>query len=138
MPPAENSEVTKSKYDLPPPVSQTGSEGDSKSLESGPAAPETSTKPKSPKSSKSTTQIVDLHLKDFSLQSSASDASSTTSTDNPIVADDNDLIEKEWVEKAKRIIEQNREDPKKQSKEMTLFKADYMKKRYNKVIKVSE
>jgi hypothetical protein len=52
--------------------------------------------------------------------------------------DDGDLIEKEWVSKAKRIVERNRDDPYKQSDELTVFKADYMKKRYGKNIKVSK
>lgn len=54
----------------------------------------------------------------------------------PAVADDLDLIEKEWVEKAKGIVEQTKNDPYKQNKEMNLFKADYMKKRYNRDVKV--
>lgn len=56
----------------------------------------------------------------------------------PITADDRDLIEKEWVKRAKRIVHENRDDPYKQSKELTLFKADYIQKRYNKIIKLSE
>jgi len=47
------------------------------------------------------------------------------------IADD-DLIEKEWVDKAKAIVEKTRGDPHKQSEELTVFKADYMHKRYNK------
>lgn len=56
----------------------------------------------------------------------------------PATADDGDLIEKEWVDKAKKIVESFREDPYRQSKELTLFKADYMQKRYNKTIKLGE
>lgn len=56
----------------------------------------------------------------------------------PPVADDLDLIEKEWVEKAKDIVHKTRSDPHTQNKEMNRFKADYMKKRYNKDIKLSE
>ncbi len=52
--------------------------------------------------------------------------------------DDSDLIEKEWVNKAKQIVERTRSDPHKQSEELTLFKADYLKKRYGKTIKVSQ
>ena len=52
-------------------------------------------------------------------------------------ADDGDLIEKEWVIKAKQIIERTRNDPYQQSEDLTLFKADYMKKRYGKTIKVN-
>jgi hypothetical protein len=56
---------------------------------------------------------------------------------NPAYAsDDADLIEKEWINKAKQIVEQTRDDPYKQSEELTVFKADYMKKRYNRTIKL--
>lgn len=63
---------------------------------------------------------------------------STTLPVVPMTADDGDLIEKEWVDKAKKIVESFREDPHRQSKELTLFKADYMQKRYNKTIKLGE
>jgi hypothetical protein len=66
------------------------------------------------------------------------DVSATTQVATPPVIDDGDLIEKEWVHKAKQIVDQNRNDPYKQSEELTMFKADYMKKRYNKNIKVDE
>lgn len=73
-------------------------------------------------------------------QSASTDVPLPTSSATivPDVADDGDLIEKEWVNKAKQIVEKTRDDPYMQSKEMTLFKADYMKKRYNKSIKLSE
>lgn len=48
---------------------------------------------------------------------------------------DDDLIEKEWVNKAKAIVERTRDDPYKQSQELTMVKADYMQKHYNKTIK---
>lgn len=57
---------------------------------------------------------------------------------SPAVADDLDLIEKEWVEKAKQIVAQTRSDPHAQNKEMNRFKADYMQKRYGKEIKLDE
>lgn len=56
----------------------------------------------------------------------------------PTLADDADLIEKEWVEKAKSIVAATRSDPRMQSSELNKFKADYLKKRYNKVIKLDE
>lgn len=56
----------------------------------------------------------------------------------PAVADDGDLIEKEWVMKAKQIVERTRMNPHEQVKQMHAFKADYMKKRYNKVIEPVE
>ena len=57
---------------------------------------------------------------------------------NPQVADDNDLIEKEWVTKAKEIVEKTKHDPHLETKEINLFRADYLKKRYNKELKVAE
>lgn len=66
------------------------------------------------------------------------DVSSTTNVTTPQVIDDGDLIEKEWVHKAKQIVDRNRNDPYKQSEELTAFRADYMKKRYNKDIKVDK
>ncbi len=56
----------------------------------------------------------------------------------PVIEDDGDLIEKAWVDKAKQIVERTRDDPHKQSEELTVFKADYMKKRYGKTIKISQ
>ncbi len=53
----------------------------------------------------------------------------------PNVASDSDLIEKEWVDKAKKIIQQTKSDPRVQQEAISKFKADYMKKRYNKAIK---
>ncbi len=57
--------------------------------------------------------------------------------DNPLVAGDDDLIEKEWVDKAKKIIQQTRSDPYTQEKEVSKLQADYMKKRYGKDIKLT-
>jgi hypothetical protein len=56
----------------------------------------------------------------------------------PQVASDADLIEDEWVAAVKKVIEEYQGDPYSQSKAMTLLRADYMKKRYNKDIKIPE
>jgi len=53
----------------------------------------------------------------------------------PAIADDADLIEKEWVDKAKEIVAQTSHDPYLQNQEMNKVKADYLKKRYNKDLK---
>ena len=74
-------------------------------------------------------------------QDQASVASPVTNipvNDSPDVADDADLIEKEWVNKAKYIVNNTREDPYIQNQEMNKFKADYIQKRYNKQLKVSD
>ncbi len=56
---------------------------------------------------------------------------------SPEIADDADLIEKEWVNRAKVIIAKTKDDPHLQNEEINKYKADYIKKRYNKDIKVS-
>lgn len=63
-------------------------------------------------------------------------ASATGDDQTPAIADDADLIEKEWVEKAKQLVEQTKNDPHKQNEVINKFKADYIKKRYNKDIKL--
>lgn len=57
-------------------------------------------------------------------------AGSTVQT--PEIADDIDLIEKEWVEKAKEIVEKTKDNPYLQNKAISEIKSDYIKKRYNK------
>jgi hypothetical protein len=52
------------------------------------------------------------------------------------VADDVDLIEKEWVDRAKAIVEATQDDPHKQKSEISKVKAEYIQKRFNKTIKV--
>lgn len=54
-----------------------------------------------------------------------------TST-NPSVANDDDLIEKEWVDKAKQIIGQTRDDPHRREREVNALQKDYLRKRYGK------
>ncbi len=62
----------------------------------------------------------------------------TPPVSTPAIADDVDLIEKEWVEKAKAIVESTHGDPYTQSKQLNKMKADYIKKRYNRDVKVDE
>ena len=49
-----------------------------------------------------------------------------------------DEIDQEWVNKAKEIVERTKNDPFVQSKELNKVRADYLRTRYNKDIKVSE
>ena len=50
--------------------------------------------------------------------------------DTPAMAADDDLIEKEWVDKAKKIITVTRGRPYEQAKAIALLQADYLKKRH--------
>lgn len=76
---------------------------------------------------------------DPALPTSAAPTDDVTVTTNDSIRklmEDSDLIEKEWVDRAKKIVDANREDPYKQSEELTVVKADYLKKRYDKNIKL--
>ena len=118
------------------PSSEGGGESDpSKTPEKAVSAPEKA--PGSPKSP----LIASVAAKPVSTpkaKNAQTDVSSTSQTTSSLPLDDTDLIEKEWVNKAKQIVERTRDDPHKQSEELTLVKADYMKQRYNKTIKVNK
>lgn len=58
--------------------------------------------------------------------------------DNPAVAGDEDLIEKEWVDRAKKVISETKHDPYAQEQAFSRLQADYIRKRYGKEIKLPE
>jgi hypothetical protein len=57
---------------------------------------------------------------------------------SPMTAADEDLIEKEWVDKAKEIINQTKEDPYTRTARVNELQRDYLQKRYGKVVGASE
>ena len=71
-----------------------------------------------------------------------SDLGATVSSASTVVipesAEDIDLIEKVWVQKAKQIVESTLGDPYIQNKQLNKMKVEYIKKRYDKDIKYSE
>jgi hypothetical protein len=58
--------------------------------------------------------------------------------DLPLVASDDDLIEKEWVDKAKKIIMQTKDDPYRREQEVSRLQADYLRKRYGRELGSSQ
>jgi hypothetical protein len=62
--------------------------------------------------------------------------SSPSTTVQPIIAEDRDEIEMQWVTKAKKIVEQTKSDPHLQERAVSKLQADYLKKRFNKDIKL--
>ena len=62
--------------------------------------------------------------------------SAPVDTSNPATAADEDLIEKEWVEKAKKVIADTKHDPYLQEREVSKLQADYLKKRYDKTVNI--
>ena len=62
----------------------------------------------------------------------------TSLSDNPAVANDDDLIEKEWVDKAKKIVAETRDDPHLQDEKVNKLQADYLKKRFGRELGAAE
>ena len=58
--------------------------------------------------------------------------------DTPMVANDDDLIEKEWVDKAKAIIVATKDNPYEREQAVAKLQADYLKKRYGKELGATE
>lgn len=78
--------------------------------------------------------VLDVNL------TTASQASATTTQQDdvtPVIAADVDLIEKEWVDKAKKIVSETKNDPYEQESAVGKLQADYLKKRYGRDIKLA-
>jgi hypothetical protein len=56
----------------------------------------------------------------------------------PLQANNSDLVEEEWVNAAKRIMDTYKSDPYNKNRSLTYLRADYLKKRYNKDVKIPE
>jgi hypothetical protein len=56
---------------------------------------------------------------------------------NPLVANDKDVIENEWVKAAKKIVLETRDDPHRQEEEVGKLQIDYVSKRYGEEIRRS-
>ncbi len=63
-----------------------------------------------------------------------SDVATPPAVDMPAVANDDDLIEKEWVEKAKKILAETKDDPYRREQEVNRLQADYLQKRYGRTL----
>lgn len=61
-----------------------------------------------------------------------------TQDDNPAVAGDEDVIEKEWVDKAKKIILETKDDPHGRTQRVNELQKDYLRKRYSKELGASD
>ena len=56
---------------------------------------------------------------------------------NPIAANDDDVIEKEWVDRAKQVILQTKDNPYAREKAIGELQRDYLAKRYGRQIGTS-
>ncbi len=86
---------------------------------------------------KSTTQ-TNPQSQDTASDIGSASTASVAQLDLPDVAEDIDLIEKEWVLKAKSIVRATQGDPYDQNTKLNKVKADYVKKRFNKDLNYKE
>lgn len=127
----DNQESLQQNVELPAPA---GSERQSVAMPEVGASGELPSSGGAPTSTAATNPVINSNV-----QAIIGDTQITPPVAAPSVhltAADADLIEKEWVEKAKQIVAQTTGDPYTQNKEINKIKADYIKKRYNKDIKV--
>jgi hypothetical protein len=59
-------------------------------------------------------------------------------TANPTTAEDIDVIEKEWVDKAEAVVKQTEGDPHAEEDAVEDLQTDYLKKRYNHTVDKSQ
>lgn len=78
---------------------------------------------------------------DAALAASALDGPAVTnpltasSYDSPMIAEDVDVIEKEWVDKAEAEVRRTADDPHAQEEAIETLQVEYMRKRYGKEIR---
>lgn len=84
--------------------------------------------------------VAQAHQQHFDNGSSASQKQSSIqqTDDNSATAGDDEEIDELWITKAKEIVDKTRSDPFRQSREISKIKAEFLKSRYNKEIKVIE
>ena len=57
---------------------------------------------------------------------------------NPLVADDVDVMEKEWVDRTKKILHETQDDPHQKEHEISHLQADYLEKRFGVQVKLPQ
>ena len=68
----------------------------------------------------------------------ASDNTTPVVSVNPTVANDDELIEKEWVDRAKKIVAETQNNPYQREHDVGLLQVDYLKKRFGRELGVTE
>lgn len=104
-----------------------------------PAAPEASPGKQPPQATVIPADAALLPLPSAVSATSAQNGPATTATAaTDLPAADADRIEKQWVQRAKVIVAETQDDPHKQKSEMSKVQAEYIKKRYNKMVQVDD
>ncbi len=137
------SEAGVPQFELTPqPPVEAGEQSQDKDVEKQhTASQESGVGKRAPRSSSGTATkpITDVQLPQSLPVTPKTPASSSTSAPTAdLTADDVDLIEKQWIDRAKAIVAETGEDPYRQKSEMSKVKADYINKRFKKVIKTDD
>lgn len=66
------------------------------------------------------------------------DTATNATSASPLIAADEDLIEKEWVDKAKEIILHTKDDPHTRTEKVNELQRDYLQKRYGRAVGATE
>lgn len=64
--------------------------------------------------------------------------SNMAADDSPAIAGDDDVIEREWVDRAKKIIQDTKGDPHQRTSKVNQLQKSYLRKRYGKELGVVE
>lgn len=72
------------------------------------------------------------------LQPATDQTAAAPAAQAPAASADDAALDKTWIEKAKRIVEQTAADPYEQNKQLAAVKADYLQTRYGKQIKLAD
>jgi hypothetical protein len=64
-------------------------------------------------------------------------AASQPATQGPAIADDVDVIEKEWVDEAQKVIDATKNDPYTEEEAIEQLQVDYMQKRFGMDVQAS-
>lgn len=65
------------------------------------------------------------------------DSPNDSDDDTPLTAGDDDLIEKEWVDKAKQVLAKTKDDPYEREQQISRLQVEYLRKRYGKELDTS-
>ena len=130
-------EAAPAQFELPPVAPLTGEQAQDVPIEQGPPAKESA--PSAPSVATAPPPIITLPAAPAApAQDSNVVLNAPVTTDSGLVAADADLIEKEWITRAKDIVAKTADDPYHQKKEISKVKAEYIQKRFNKTLKTDE
>ncbi len=125
------------QFELPSVAPATGEQGQQQAIEQDSVSKEGA--PSTPSVAVAPPPIVNIPIAQPPLGAPSNVVLTTpTVTDSGLSAADTDLIEKEWIVKAKDIVAKTQDDPYHQKSEISKVKAEYIQKRFNKTLKTDD